>query len=70
MKTDIIMLDNMDLENMKKAVKMARGKVLIEASGGITLEKVRKIAQTGVNLISIGTLTHSVKSLDISMEIV
>lgn len=70
MKTDIIMLDNMDLENMKKAVKMARGKALIEASGGITLEKVRKIAQTGVNLISIGTLTHSVKSLDISMEIV
>lgn len=70
MKTDTIMLDNMDLENMKKAVKMARGKVLIEASGGITLEKVRKIAQTGVNLISIGTLTHSVKSLDISMEIV
>lgn len=70
MKTDIIMLDNMDLETMKKAVKMAKGEALIEASGGITLEKVRKIAQTGVDLISIGALTHSVKSLDISMEII
>ena len=69
MKVDIIMLDNMDLNTMKKAVKMVKGKVLIEASGGITLEKVREIAQTGVDLISIGSLTHSVKSLDISMEI-
>jgi len=67
---DIIMLDNMDLETMKEAVKMVKGKALIEASGGITLEKVRKIAQTGVDLISIGALTHSVKSLNISMEIV
>jgi len=70
MKVDIIMLDNMDLNTMKKAVKMIKGKALIEASGGITLEKVRKIAQTGVDLISVGALTHSVKSLDISMEIV
>ena len=69
MKVDIIMLDNMDLNTMKKAVKMVKGKVLIEASGGITLEKVREIAQTGVDLISIGSLTHSIKSLDISMEI-
>jgi len=69
MKVDIIMLDNMDLDTMKEAVKMAKGKAIIEASGGITLEKVRKIAQTGVDLISIGVLTHSVKSLDISMEI-
>jgi len=67
---DIIMLDNMDLEIMKEAVKIVKGKALIEASGGITLKKVRKIAQTGVDLISIGALTHSVKSLDISMEIV
>ncbi len=70
MKTDIIMLDNKDLETIKKAVKMAKVKALIEASGGITLEKVRKIAQTGVDLISIGALTHSVKVLDINMEIV
>ena len=66
---DIIMLDNMDLDTMKEAVKMAKGKAIIEASGGIILEKVRKIAQTGVDLISVGALTHSVKSLDISMEI-
>lgn len=69
MKVDIIMLDNMDLNTMKRAVKTVKGKALIEASGGVTLEKVRKIAQTGVDLISIGTLTHSVKSLDIGMEI-
>jgi len=69
MKVDIIMLDNMDLDTMEEAVKIAKGKALIEASGGITLEKVRNIAQTGVDLISIGSLTHSVKSLDISMEI-
>lgn len=69
MKVNIIMLDNMDLETMKEAVKMVKSKALIEASGGITLEKVREIAQTGVDLISIGALTHSVKSLDIGMEI-
>jgi nicotinate-nucleotide pyrophosphorylase (carboxylating) len=69
MKVDIIMLDNMNLDTMEEAVKIAKGKALIEASGGITLEKVQKIAQTGVDLISIGSLTHSVKSLDISMEI-
>ena len=67
---DIIMLDNMDLETMKEAVKMVKGKTLIEASGEITLEKVRKIAQIGVDLISVGALTHSVKLLDISMEII
>ncbi|GAG79406.1 unnamed protein product, partial [marine sediment metagenome] len=66
---DTIMLDNMDLETMKEAVKMVKGEALIEASGGITLEKVREIARTGVDLISVGALTHSVKSLDISMEI-
>ncbi|MBC8499849.1 MAG: carboxylating nicotinate-nucleotide diphosphorylase [Candidatus Atribacteria bacterium] len=69
MKVDIVMLDNMSLDIMKEAVKMAKGKVLIEASGGITLDNVREVAQTGVDLISVGALTHSVKSLDISMEI-
>jgi len=68
-KVDIIMLDNMNLDTMRKAVKIVKSKALIEASGGITLENVREIAQTGVDLISIGALTHSVKSLDISMEI-
>jgi len=70
MKVDIIMLDNMNLDTMREAVKIVKGNALIEASGGITLEKVRKIAQTGVDLISIGALTHSVKSLDIGMEII
>jgi nicotinate-nucleotide pyrophosphorylase (carboxylating) len=64
------MLDNMDLDIIRKAVKMAKNKALIEASGGITLEKVKEIAQTGVDLISVGALTHSVKSLDINMEII
>ena len=69
MRVDVIMLDNMNLNVMKKAVKTAKDKVLLEASGRVTLENVREIAQTGVDLISIGALTHSVKSLDISMEI-
>jgi len=70
MKVDIIMLDNMDLVTMRKAVKMSKGKALLEASGGITLETVKAVAQTGIDLISVGALTHSVKSLDISMEII
>ncbi len=70
MKVDIVMLDNMSLDMMREAVKMAKGKTLIEASGGITLKNVREIAQTGVDLISVGALTHSVKALDISMEII
>jgi len=53
---DIIMLDNMDLDTIRKAVKLIKGKVLIEASGNINLDNVRKIAETGVNLISIGQL--------------
>ena len=69
MQADIIMLDNMDLDVIRIAVKMAKNKALIEVSGGITLEKVKEIAQTGVDLISVGALTHSVKSLDINMEI-
>jgi len=69
MRVDVIMLDNMNLNVMKKAVKTAKDKVLLEASGRVTLENVKEIAQTGVDLISIGALTHSVKSLDISMEI-
>jgi nicotinate-nucleotide pyrophosphorylase (carboxylating) len=70
MKVDIVMLDNMNLQVMKEAIKIAKNKVLIEVSGGITLEKVKQIAELGVDLISIGALTHSIKSLDISMEII
>ncbi len=66
---DIVMLDNMSLEDMRKAVKSIHGRALIEASGGITLDDVRAVAETGVDFISIGALTHSVTALDISLEL-
>jgi nicotinate-nucleotide pyrophosphorylase (carboxylating) len=66
---DIIMLDNMNIEDMRKAVKSIRGRALVEASGGITLDNVRAVAETGVDLISIGALTHSARALDISLEL-
>jgi len=65
---DIIMLDNMSQNEMKQAVEMAAGKAKFEASGKITLENVRQAAMTGVDIISIGALTHSYKALDISLE--
>lgn len=67
---DIIMLDNMDLETMKKAVKMIEGKYTTEASGGITEESLRAVALCGVDYISVGALTHSVRSMDISLKAV
>ena len=66
---DIVMLDNMNLEDMSKAVKSIHGRALIEASGGITLGNVRAVAETGVDFISIGALTHSATALDISLEL-
>ena len=66
---DVIMLDNMDCPAMAEAVKLVGGKALLEASGGITDETLRAVAETGVDIISIGALTHSVKALDISMKI-
>lgn len=66
---DFILLDNMSNDEMRDAVKRAGGRVPLEASGGITLENVRSVAETGVDRISIGALTHSVKALDISMRI-
>jgi len=69
---DIIMLDNMSIKEMKCAVllkKLAKSKILLEASGNITMDNIRKVASTGVNTISIGGLTHSVDSIDISLEI-
>jgi len=66
---DVIMLDNMRLEDMRQAVKAVHGRALIEASGGITLDTVRAVAETGVDFISVGALTHSVKVLDISLEL-
>ncbi|KGL49954.1 carboxylating nicotinate-nucleotide diphosphorylase [Porphyromonas cangingivalis] len=65
---DIIMLDNMSLEEMTEAVKLIDGRAKTEASGNITLETIAGVAQTGVDFISMGALTHSVKALDISMN--
>jgi nicotinate-nucleotide pyrophosphorylase (carboxylating) len=66
---DIIMLDNMELERMKEAVALIAGRAVVEASGGVTLETIRSIAETGVDVISVGALTHSVKALDISLDL-
>ena len=65
---EIIMLDNMTNEDMAKAVEMTNGKALLEASGNVTSETIRAIAETGVDIISIGAITHSVKAFDISMK--
>ncbi len=67
---DIVMLDNMSPKDMAEAVAFAGGRVTIEASGNITLANVREVAETGVDLISVGALTHSVTAADISMKIV
>jgi nicotinate-nucleotide pyrophosphorylase (carboxylating) len=64
---DIIMLDNMDLETMRRAVEMIGGQSLSEASGGVSLETIAAIAATGVDIISVGALTHSARAMDISM---
>lgn len=68
-KADIIMLDNMSCEDMKKAVEITDGKALLEASGNITEENIAEVAKTGIDIISLGALTHSVKAFDISMKI-
>lgn len=67
-KADIIMLDNMSNEDMQKAVKLIAGKAKTEASGNMTLERIAEVAALGVDYISVGALTHSVKALDISMN--
>lgn len=64
---DIILLDNMDLPTLRRAVEIVDGKALTEASGGVNLETVRDIAETGVDFISVGALTHSFRAMDISM---
>lgn len=63
-----IMLDNMSVEDMKKCVKLCKGKTKTEASGGITLDRAKEIAATGVTAISLGCLTHSAGSIDLSLE--
>ena len=65
----IIMLDNMPVDTMRQAMEIVGGRAVVEASGGIDLENVRAVAETGVDLISVGALTHSVKALDISLDL-
>ena len=66
---DIIMLDNMKIDDMKKAVSLIGGRALIEASGNVTIANVREIAETGVDYISVGSITHSAPAADISLRI-
>ncbi len=68
-RADIVMLDNMSIDLMREAVKLIGGRALIEASGNITLETIRTVAETGVDFISSGSLTHSAPAADISMKI-
>ena len=65
---DIIMLDNMELADMREAVRLIGGKCKTEASGGVTVDTIRAIAECGVDYISVGALTHAVKSLDLSLK--
>lgn len=67
---DMIMLDNMPLETMRQAVGLAGGRVPLEASGNMTLDRVRSVAETGVDFISVGALTHSARAVDISLDFV
>lgn len=66
---DIIMLDNFDVKAIEKAVKTIDGRAIIEASGGVTLDTVRAIAETGVHIISVGAITHSAPALDIGLDV-
>jgi nicotinate-nucleotide pyrophosphorylase (carboxylating) len=65
---EMILLDNMTIEDMSKVVSMNNGRAILEASGGININSIHSIAKCGVNIISIGALTHSSKSLDISLN--
>jgi nicotinate-nucleotide pyrophosphorylase (carboxylating) len=66
---DIILLDNMNVDEIRSCVEIVAGRALVEASGGVTLDNVRAIAAAGVDYISIGRLTHSAPSLDISLNV-
>lgn len=68
-KAHIVMFDNFELSDLKKAVGRAKGRVINEASGGVTLDTVRQIAETGVDYISVGALTHSAPAMDIALDI-
>jgi nicotinate-nucleotide pyrophosphorylase (carboxylating) len=66
---DVVLLDNMDPGVLREAVRIADGRARLEASGGITIDSIREVAETGVDAISVGALTHSVRALDIAMEV-
>ena len=66
---DMILLDNMTTMQLREAVKLVNGRIFLEASGGITLDTIKEVAATGVNAISSGALTHSVRALDLSLEL-
>ena len=65
---DFILLDNMDLEQLRQAVKNVKGRAKTEASGGVNLKTTRPIAETGVDFISVGALTHSARAVDIGLD--
>lgn len=69
-KPDVIMLDNMDIKTLKNAVELIDGRCISEASGGVNIQTVSKIAETGVDYVSVGALTHSAKNLDLGLDIV
>lgn len=66
---DIIMLDNMDIPHIREAVSVIQNRAIVEVSGGVTLEQLNALAETGVDLISVGALTHSARAVDLSMRI-
>jgi nicotinate-nucleotide pyrophosphorylase (carboxylating) len=66
---DIVLLDNMDTADLRRAVEMTRGRVPLEASGGVTLERIPELARTGVDRISMGALTHTIRPADLSLEL-
>ena len=67
-KADIVLLDNMNLEQLRAAVSLAKERAALEASGGVNLGTVRAIAETGVDFISVGALTHSARAMDIALD--
>jgi nicotinate-nucleotide pyrophosphorylase (carboxylating) len=66
---DTIMFDNFTVQDLRRGVEHVSGRALVEASGGITLDRIGEVASTGVDIISVGALTHSVRSLDLGLDI-
>ena len=67
---DTIMFDNFTPEELREGVRIVAGRAIVEASGGVSLETVRAIAESGVDIISVGALTHSVRSLDLGLDVI